>query len=112
MIQAVYIGTGIIHELYVTSSQNVLPPRQGLVTARSTLHHVRGSVQEYLTEIATLRINSYILLRTLFCVRRRSSQKQNILDGVMRTSYQDLPQDEDDGSPGSQIEVICGFFKF
>ena len=99
MIQAVYIGTGIIHELVVTSSQHVLPPRRGLVTARSTLHHGRGSVQEHLTEIATLRINSYILLRSSFDHRRRSSQKQDVLDWVMRTSYQDLPQDEDDGSP-------------
>ena len=48
MIQAVYIGTGIIHELVITSSQHVLPPRRGLVTARSTLHHGRGSVQEHL----------------------------------------------------------------
>ena len=100
MIQAVYIGTGIIHELVVTSSQHVLPPHRGLVTARSTLHHVRGLVQDYLTEIATLRLNSHILLQTSFHVHRRSSQKQHILDGVMRTSYQDLPQDEDDGSPG------------
>ena len=99
MIQAVYIGTGIIHELVVTSSQHILPPRQGLVTARSTLHHGCGSVQEHLTEIATLRINSYILLQSSFDLRQRSSHKQDVLDWVMRTSYQDLPQDEDDGSP-------------
>ena len=78
MIQAVYIGTGIIHELVVTSSQHVLPPRRGLVTARSTLHHGRGSVLD---------------------LRLCSSQKQYVLDWVMRTSYQDLPQHEDDGSP-------------
>ena len=77
------------------SDRLVTAPRQGLVTARSTLHHGRGSVQEHLTEITTLRINSYILLRSSFDLRRRSSQKQD----VMRTSYQDLPQDEDDGSP-------------
>ena len=99
MIQAVYIGTGIIHELVVTSSQHVLPPRRGLVIARSTLHHGRGSVQEHLTQITTLRINSYILLRSSFDLRRRSSQKQDVLDWVMRTSYQDLPQHQDDGSP-------------
>ena len=54
---------------------------------------------DYLTEITRLRINSYILLRNLSRLRRRSSHKQDILDGVMRTLYRHLPKDEDDGSP-------------